>query len=135
MAATFCFTAAISLPFYLMGAWPIVGFLGLDVLAIFWAFRLNYRAARAYEQVTVTASTLHVRKVSHRGRVAEWTLNPVWTRLDRQTHEEFGIERLFLVSRVAQSIGEGFLLGRPERAGPGSGRGRCCSPSSADAAA
>ena len=28
----------------------------------------------------------------------EWTLNPVWVRLDRIVHEEFGIERLFLVS-------------------------------------
>jgi uncharacterized membrane protein len=85
--------------FLLLGAWPVMGFFGLDVLLIYWAFRVNYRAARAYEQVRVTASTLLVRKVTHRGKVAEWTLNPVWTRLDRQTHEEFGIERLFLVSR------------------------------------
>lgn len=85
--------------FLLLGAWPVMGFFGLDVLLIYWAFRVNYRAARAYEQVAVTASTLLVRKVTHRGKVAEWTLNPVWTRLDRQTHEEFGIERLFLVSR------------------------------------
>jgi uncharacterized membrane protein len=85
--------------FLLLGAWPVMGFFGLDVLLIYWAFRVNYRAARAYEQVTVTASTLLVRKVTHRGEIAEWTLNPVWTRLDRQTHEEFGIERLFLVSR------------------------------------
>ena len=40
-----------------------------------------------------------MRKVSHRGRVREWTLNPLWVRLERDVHEEFGIERLFLVSR------------------------------------
>ena len=44
-----------------------------------------------------------MRRVSHRGEVAEWTLNPLWTRLDRETHEEFGIERLFLVSRGRSS--------------------------------
>ena len=49
LAATFVVTAIFSLPFYLMGAWPIVGFLGLDVLALFLAFRANFRAARAYE--------------------------------------------------------------------------------------
>ena len=32
MAVTFCASAALSLPFYLMGAWPIIGFLGLDAL-------------------------------------------------------------------------------------------------------
>jgi uncharacterized membrane protein len=85
--------------FLIAGAWPVFGFFGLDVLIIYWAFRVNYRAARAYEQLTVTASELKVRKVSHRGQVAEWSLNPVWTRLDAQTHQEYGIERLFLVSR------------------------------------
>jgi uncharacterized membrane protein len=85
--------------FLMLGAWPVFGFFGLDVLLIYWAFRINYRRALAYEEVMVTASELRVRKVSHRGRVAEWTLNPLWVRLDRDTHAEFGIERLFLVSR------------------------------------
>jgi uncharacterized membrane protein len=85
--------------FLLLGAWPVFGFLGLDVVLVYWAFRANFRAARAYEEVTVTASELTVRKVSHGGSVREWTLNPVWVQLDRIVHEEFGIERLFLVSR------------------------------------
>jgi len=84
--------------FLILGAWPVFGFLGLDVLLVYVAFRANYRAARAYEEVTVTTSALTVRKVSARGRVHEWTLNPLWVRLERIVHEEFGIERLFLVS-------------------------------------
>src|SRR5271170_121804 len=84
--------------FLLMGAWPVFGFLGLDFLLIHWAFRANFRAARAYEEVTVTASELTVRKVSQQGIVREWTLNPIWVQLDRIVHAEFGIERLFLVS-------------------------------------
>jgi uncharacterized membrane protein len=90
---------AAGMMFLLLGAWPVLGFLGLDVLLVYWAFRLNYRGARAYEEVMVTPSELRVRKVSHRGKVAEWSLNPLWVRLDRDSHEEFGIERLFLVSR------------------------------------
>ena len=91
------------------GAWPVFGFQGLDVLLVYWAFRANFRAARAYEEVTVTASELTVRKVSHRGGVREWTLNPVWARLDRIVHEEFGIERLFLVSHGRRLSIAGFL--------------------------
>jgi uncharacterized membrane protein len=86
------------LVFFIAGAWPVMGFFGLDVLLVYWAFKVSYRTAAAYEQVTMTASTLTVRKVSHRGKVAEWTLNPVWVRLQREANEEFGIERLFLVS-------------------------------------
>jgi uncharacterized membrane protein len=95
--------------FLLLGAWPIMPFLGLDVLLIYWAFRANYRAAAAYEEVTVTPSELHVRKVSAKGQVAEWSLNPVWVRLERETHEEFGLLRLFLVSRGRKLAIAGFL--------------------------
>src|SRR6202167_1788489 len=41
--------------FVLMGAWPVCGFFGLDVLLVYVAFRANYRSGRAYEEVTVTA--------------------------------------------------------------------------------
>jgi uncharacterized membrane protein len=99
MAALGSLSFAAGMVFVLMGAWPVFGFFGLDVLLVYLAFRANYRAAAAYEEVTVTPSELKVRKVNHRGGVSEWTLNPVWVKLDRETHEEFGIERLFLVSR------------------------------------
>jgi uncharacterized membrane protein len=95
--------------FFLLGAWPVVGFLGLDVLLIYWAFRANYRAAAAYEQVTLTPSELKVRRVTHRGHVSEWTLNPLWSRIDRETNPEFGIQRLFLVSRAKKLSIAGFL--------------------------
>jgi uncharacterized membrane protein len=87
----------------------VIGFLGLDVALVYWAFRVNYRRAAAYEEVTVTPSALHVRKVSHRGKVAEWSLNPAWVRLDRETHEEYGLLRLFLVSRGRRLAIAGFL--------------------------
>jgi uncharacterized membrane protein len=87
------------LAFLMMGAWPVFGFFGLDVLLLYWAFRTNYRRADAFEEVTVTASKLTVRKVSHRGQVRVWELNPLWVRLEKVVMEEFGIQRLLLVSR------------------------------------
>jgi uncharacterized membrane protein len=69
------------------------------VLAVYWAFRVNYSRATALEEISVTPTTLRVRRISHRGGVSEWTFNPLWVRLDKEVHEEFGIERLALVSR------------------------------------
>ena len=40
-----------------------------------------------------------IRRVTHRGQISEWRYNPLWVRLDIEAHEEFGIERLTLVSR------------------------------------
>jgi len=84
--------------FLTLGAWPVMGFFGVDVVLLYWAFRINYRDAAAYEEVRVTPSELVMRKISRRGEVREWKLNPVWARLDRETHEEFGLQQLFLVS-------------------------------------
>ena len=103
------------LAFLLMGAWPVFGFFGLDVLLLYWAFKLNYRHAAAYEEVKVTPAALTVRKVSHRGSVREWELNPLWVRLDKVVHEEFGIERLFLVSR-GKELAIASFLGPDEKA-------------------
>src|SRR6266436_7242699 len=101
--------------FLLMGAWPVLGFFGLDVLVIYWAFRINFRRAAAVEEISVTPSELRVRRVSHRGHVVEWVLNPLWVRLDQKTHAEFGIERLYLVSK-GRRVSVGSFLDPDEKA-------------------
>jgi uncharacterized membrane protein len=95
--------------FWLLGAWPIFGFFGLDVLLIYWAFKVNFRRAKAVEEISVTPSELRVRRVSHRGHVVEWVLNPLWVRLDQTVHAEFGIERLCLVSKGRRVVIASFL--------------------------
>ena len=106
---------AAGVAFWLMGAWPVFGFFGLDVLVIYWAFRINFRRAAAVEEISVTPSELRVRRVSHRGHVVEWVLNPLWVQLDQKTHAEFGIERLYLVSR-GRRVSIASFLGPDEKA-------------------
>ena len=101
--------------FWMMGAWPVFGFFGLDVLAIYIAFKINFRRAKASEEISVTPSELRVRRISHRGHVVEWVLNPLWVQLDQIAHEEFGIERLYLVSR-GRRVSIGSFLGPDEKA-------------------
>lgn len=103
------------LAFLLMGAWPVVGVFGLDVLAIYWAFRVNFRRARASEEILVTPSELRVRRISHRGHVVEFLLNPLWVRLDQISHAEYGIEKLYLVSK-GRHLSIGSFLGPDEKA-------------------
>jgi uncharacterized membrane protein len=106
---------AAGLAFLLMGAWPVFGFFGLDMLAIYWAFRVNFRNAKATEEIRVTPFELRIRRVSHRGDVVEWVLNPLWVQLDQETHAEFGIEKLYLVSK-GHSISIARFLGADEKA-------------------
>ena len=101
--------------FLLMGAWPVLGFFGLDVLVIYWAFRINFRSADATEDIVVTPSELRVRRVSHRGRLVEWSFNPLWVQLEQTSDPEFGIEHLYLVSR-GRRVSVGHFLGPDEKA-------------------
>jgi uncharacterized membrane protein len=99
----------------LMGAWPVFGFFGLDVLGIYWAFRINFRHARASEEIRVTPCELRVRRISHRGHVVEFVLNPLWVRLDQIIHPEVGIEKLYLVSK-GRRVAIASFLGPEEKA-------------------
>ena len=113
------FVSAISfaagIAFWLMGAWPVFGFFSLDLLAIYWAFRINFRHARAIEEIRVTPSELRLRRVSHRGHAVEFVLNPLWVQLDQEIHDEYGVEKLYLRSRGRRLV-IGSFLGPNEKA-------------------
>ena len=81
MSAVCMVSFGTGLLFYLIGAWPVVGFMGLDVALIYIAFKLNYRAARLYETVDLTPNTLTVTRVQPSGKMESWTFNPYWVRL------------------------------------------------------
>ena len=70
--------------FYLLGAWPVIGFMGLDVALIYIAFKLNFRALRLYETVDLTQEALTVTRVAPSGRAQSWSFNPYWVRLSLQ---------------------------------------------------
>ena len=80
--------------FLLMGAWPV---------------RMSFRSARAREEITVTPSLIEVRKVDPSGTADEARMNPLWTRLDKEFHEDYGLQRLSLHSRGTPVVVGGFL--------------------------
>jgi uncharacterized membrane protein len=110
-----CLNGLASLPFFIVGAWPVIGFLGLDVLALYVAFKVNFRAAGAYETLEVTPLELVFAKVSARGQRQVWRFNPSWVRLEESKSEEFGTERLALATR-GESVEIGAFLGPEQKA-------------------
>jgi uncharacterized membrane protein len=80
-----CLAAAMlllpGLIFYLLGAWPVVGFMGLDVAALYWALTYSLRDGRRYEQVTLWADRLEVLQVSPKGEEKLESFNPFFVRL------------------------------------------------------
>ncbi len=74
--------------FCLMGAWPVLGFFGLDVAVIYLAFKLNYRSGRLYETVEVDARELTVTRVHPSGRSEAFAFATAWVRIDLDEHRD-----------------------------------------------
>ena len=71
---------AIGLVFLSAGAWPVMGFFGLDVLLIYIAFKLNYRSGLAYEVVELTPQQLSLTRYHPSGKSERFDFNPYWAR-------------------------------------------------------
>ena len=106
---------ATGLVFVSLGAWPVFGFFGLDVAAIYLAFRINYRAAHCHEEVRLSRHELMIRKVGASGTSVMHTLNPFWTKLRVSKHPYAGVTRLQVTSRNAQ-VAIGDFLNPDDRA-------------------
>lgn len=100
--------------FLAQGAWPVFGFFGLDVLLVYVAFRLNYRAARIREEVSVSRTALDIRKTAPSGRSEAHRFNPFWARFDVDRHAEIGITRMAVEAR-GQSVAIGSFLNPDDR--------------------
>ncbi len=100
--------------FFAIGAWPVPGFLGLDVVLLYAAFRLSYRQGEAAEVIRLSRSALTVRLVASDGSAAETGLNPYWARLEVDRHPEFGILRM-AIAWQDHRLTVGRFLARNER--------------------
>ena len=73
-----CVTSTIGLIFWLVGAWPVIGFLGVDVILLSLAFYFSFRAARAEERIELRHGNLRVTRISARGTRQEFDFQPYW---------------------------------------------------------
>ena len=100
--------------FVAMGAWPVTGFFGLDVLLLYGAFRLSYRSGRVRETVRLAGDDLTVERTSVRGEVRTWRFQAFWLRL-RLIEQGAERNRLLLRSHGRELAIGGFLTAEERR--------------------
>ncbi len=99
--------------FFIAGAWPVIGFLGLDIALVYIAFRLSYRSGGGYETVFLTADELTVTKVNHLGQKQHTLFQPYWLRISLDDSPEG--ENQLIISSHGQSVSIGQFLAPDER--------------------
>jgi uncharacterized membrane protein len=75
--------------FFSMGAWPIIGFLGLDIALFWWAMSASQRDRKRYEEVTLWPDQLEIKQVDGVGKETLSRFNPYFVKLvvDRDFNE------------------------------------------------
>jgi len=84
--------------FLVIGAWPVLGFLGLDVLGLWWAMRLSYRHGLAREVVQLDARGMVIERIAPSGDRVRLTMDPAWMRVEHEADSDFA-RPLLLKSR------------------------------------
>jgi uncharacterized membrane protein len=82
MLAVAAFSVTVSTVAFLAGAWPVPGFLGLDVALVYFVFRVSYRRARVSEVLELDEHTLTVERTDQKGRRRAWRLQPAWLKVE-----------------------------------------------------
>lgn len=106
-----CFTTG--LVFTLAGAWPVMGFMGLDVLLIYFAFRKNYNDAKIFETISLTPEQLLLERVYPSGRSQLFKYNPFWVKVGIKEHSS-GSTKMQLISH-GKTLNFGNFLSDDER--------------------
>lgn len=94
--------------FLFMGAWPVTGFLGLDVVLLWWLFKRSYLDARRSETLLLTDRELIVARVAPDGEREELRLDAYWLKIEASE------EKLVATSRGNRAV-LGRFLSPPER--------------------
>ncbi|MEO1014651.1 MAG: DUF2244 domain-containing protein [Pseudomonadota bacterium] len=79
MAVVIGVNLTLGLYFSSIGAWPVIGFCGLDIFLVWLAFKVSYRQGRLHERVRVTADEMLISRVLPSGHESRWRLQPYWT--------------------------------------------------------
>ncbi len=96
--------------FMVVGAWPVAAFAGLDVLLVWWAFRVNFADARQVERISITEHELVLDRQSGNRPPEQQRFVRRWVRVElEEDHERELIGRLSLVSGAVRGAVGDFL--------------------------
>lgn len=99
--------------FLLLGAWPILPFMALDLVLLAWALRASYRSGQASERLILDDRALRIERIGPLGERRRLVLEPLAARVELETFPD-SRNRLWLRARH-QRVAIGSFLSAAER--------------------
>ena len=112
MLAVTAFSLTVSSFAFLAGAWPVFGFMGLDIALVYFVFHISYARARVSEVLELDEHTLTVERTDPKGRRHAWRLQPAWLKVE--LHEPVLPQTPVVLRTHGKSLGVGVFL-HPEQ--------------------
>jgi uncharacterized membrane protein len=101
--------------FLVAGAWPVTGFMGLDVLLMWWAFRRNFSDAKRAERIVVADDLVKLQRISVLGTSETLEFNRRWLKVELEFDEARDMFGRLLLSYRGALTEIGSFLGTEER--------------------
>ena len=77
-----CVCFIVGLTFSVIGARPVMGFMGFEIILLFVAYRFCVRNSRMAEELILSGQGLIVRRIDRCGNVSITNLEPNWLRVE-----------------------------------------------------
>jgi uncharacterized membrane protein len=107
--------AAVAALFLALGAWPVVGFVGVEIALAIAVLALHHRLGRTTEEVVLDARTLTVTRRRGQAAVRRWEFPPGWLRVS-VVDDEYGRPAGVLLAAHGRRLAVGRFLTPEEQA-------------------
>ena len=77
-----CVCILVGLTFAIIGARPVLGFMGIEVILLFAVYRFCVRNSRMAEQIILSGRSLLFRRIDRYGNISIINFEPLWLRVE-----------------------------------------------------
>ena len=100
--------------FISLGAWPVCGFLFLEIFALIMLLNFNHRCSYVTERILITEACLKVERIDQWGRKNQWSFQRHWLQVNIDQNEDLNF-KLELRSHGKSLVIGSFLSPRARR--------------------
>lgn len=113
MAVAITISLTLSLIFFSLGAWPIFGFLGVDMVLLYLAFRTVHRRGQMHETVRLDNRQLTVDRHRPGMKPRRWVFEPTWLKVRVERPDDHDAK--IILSSHGAALAIGHFLSPPEK--------------------
>ena len=77
-----CVCVLVGVTFALIGAQPVLGFMGIEIVLLFAVYQFCVRNSRMAEQIILSGQSLLFRRIDRYGNISITNLEPLWLRIE-----------------------------------------------------